>query len=254
MGFYKLFVNAGLPGAFGFAIIAITLLVRFLMSPFFKQQMETARKMKDIKPHLDKLQKQHKNDSKKLQSEQMKLYQEAGINPASGCLFALIQIPLFLGLYQTLQLFISSNSDAKLINQINEKLYYPFLHIDRFDPHFFGLNLAMSPSSSGGLWYLYLVPVATAGLQYWQTKVTLPDTSTPPKNELKKIDKDGKEEKEETSTADEFQKAMNTQMKYFFPLMIGYFAYSLPLGLSLYWNIMSLYSIIHHYYTHKAHT
>jgi YidC/Oxa1 family membrane protein insertase len=57
--------------------------------------------------------------------------------------------------------------------------------------------------------------------------------------------KDGKEK--EPSTAEDFQKAMNTQMRYFFPIMIGYFSYSLPVGLSLYWNIFSIFSIIQHY-------
>jgi len=83
--FYKVFLFIRLPGAFGFAIIALTAFVRLLFQPFFKRQMETASKMQELKPHLDKLSVKHKNDKKQLQQEQMKLYQQAGINPASGC-------------------------------------------------------------------------------------------------------------------------------------------------------------------------
>ncbi|CAN5171327.1 YidC/Oxa1 family membrane protein insertase [soil metagenome] len=253
VGFYKLFIQIGLPGAFGFAIIAITLSVRILMHPFFKQQMATAKKMKDIKPHLDHVQKKHKGDAKKLQAEQMRLYQEAGINPAAGCVFAVIQIPLFMGLYRTLQLFLSHGADGKAVQLINEKLYYPFLKIQSLDPHFFGLNLAISPSQ-GHAWGFYLVPLVTGGLQFLQNKVTMGDQApvAPKKDELKEITEDGKkEEKAPSSTADEFQKAMTTQMKYVFPVMIGYFSYSLPLGLSLYWNLFSLFSIIQYYSQHK---
>lgn len=243
VGFYKLFLSIGLPGAFGFAIIAITVAVRVILHPFFKKQMQTAKKMQDIKPHLDKLSKKHKNDAKKLQAEQMRLYQEAGINPAAGCLFAIIQIPLFIGLYQTLQLFLTTDKKIDVVKEINSDLYFPFLKIQSIDPHFFGLNLALSPSQTGNWMYL-LVPVITAALQYFQNKITLPQTPSVAEP------KDPKDKKE-PSTGEEFQKAMNTQMKYFFPVMIGYFSYTLPIGLSLYWNIFSIFSIIQHIHINK---
>jgi len=60
----------------------------------------------------------------------------------------------------------------------------------------------------------------------------------------------GKDGKKEPSSTDDFQKAMNTQMKYVFPFMIGWFALSMPAGLALYWNIFSVFSIIQ-YELHK---
>jgi YidC/Oxa1 family membrane protein insertase len=51
---------------------------------------------------------------------------------------------------------------------------------------------------------------------------------------------------EEKTTGEEFQKALNMQMKYIFPVMIGYFSYTLPIGMSLYWNAFSLFGIIQH--------
>lgn len=234
---YKGFQSVGLPGAFGFAIIGLTVLVRLLFHPFFKQQMETTHKMQKIKPHLDKLSEKHKKDPKKLQQEQLKLYQEAGINPASGCLFMIIQIPVFLALYNTLSLFLNNGSSAKLIGQINKALYLPALHIQSIDPWFLGINLASTPAK-GGHWAYYAVPVITALLQYLQVSVSTPMMS--PKTEKK----DGKKGEEKKDTASDFQSALNTQMKYVFPLMIGWFSYSLPIGLSLYWNIFSLFSIM----------
>ncbi len=236
----------GVPGAFGFAIISITLAIRFLMLPFFQKQIDTSRKMQEIKPELDKLQKKYKNDQKKLQQEQMKLYQSAGINPAAGCLVAIVQIPIFIGLYQTLQQFLHTGQDTLLINQINSKLYYPFLKINSaIDPHFLWINLTLSPSKGGNIFY-YLVPVITAGLQYLQNIYTMPQMPVKPAAEVvvEKDTKDPNKKPEEKSVSDEFQQAMNTQMKYFFPLMIGYFSYTLPIGLSLYWNLFSVFSIV----------
>lgn len=250
--FYDIFTSLGVPGAFGFAIIAITALLRGLMYPFFKQQLQTAKKMREIKPHLDKLNKKHKKDPQTLQKEQLRLYQEAGINPAGGCLFAIIQIPLLYGLYHTLQLFLTNDADGSIVKQINERLYHPALSIQSIDPTFFVYNLALAPGQAGQ-WYYYLLPVVTAVLQYYQTKVTMPDLGTPAKKDDSKDEKKdgkgskGKDEKHETEAADDFQRAMGTQMKYIFPIMIGYFSYTLPVGLSLYWNTFSIFSIAQHY-------
>ncbi len=233
--FYKLFLLIRLPGAFGFAIIALTVLVRVILHPFFSQQLETTRKMQELKPHLDRLSQKHKNDKSKLQQEQMKLYQQAGINPASGCLFMIIQIPVFIALYNTLQKFLLNGGGVKVLNEINHDAYFAFLKIQTIDPWFFGFNLALSPAKAH-LWYYYAIPVITAILQYLQVAVTTPPTPSAA------LVKDNKGEKKEET--EDFQKAMNTQMKFIFPAMIGWFSYTLPVGLSLYWNIFSLFSIM----------
>jgi YidC/Oxa1 family membrane protein insertase len=234
VGFYQLFSSIKLPGAFGFSIIALTLFVRGLLHPFFSQQMDTAGKMQEMKPQLDKLQDKYKKDPKKLQEEQLKLYQQAGINPASGCLFMIIQMPVFIALYQVLGKFLEINL-PKTLAQINGALYFGFLKINTIDPWFFGINLATTPQKGGSVFY-YAIPVITAVLQYQQVQTTTPATSSP----LAKAS-EGKDKKDDSG---DFQKAMNTQMKYIFPLMIGWFSLSMPIGLSLYWNIFSLFSII----------
>lgn len=242
MGFNKLFELAHIPGAFGFAIVALTLAVRGLLHPFFKQQMDTARKMQEIKPHLDRLGDKHKKDAKKLQEEQLKLYQEAGINPAAGCLFMVVQIPIFIALYQTLSLFFTPNIHTVVL-AINKVLYLSFLHVKVIDLWFLGLNLATTPQKANNVLY-YSIPVITAVLQYLQVKVSAPSMGMQsPAVATSQVDKGKKDEKKDSMGGD-FQKAMNTQMKYIFPLMIGWFSLSMPVGLSLYWNIFSLFSII----------
>lgn len=234
--------SLGTPGAFGFAIVLLTVGIRFLLHPFFKQQIHTARKMSEIKPHLDKLQAQHKQDPKRLQQEQLLLYKEHGLNPASGCLFLIIQIPIFIGLYSTLNLFLANGVGSKVIANINSVLYSEVIKINAaIDPQFFGFNLALTPQKAG-IWFYYLIPVLTGVLQYFQAVATTAKPAVASANKKALAGKDDKNKK--PNTAGDFQKAMNTQMKYVFPFMIGYFAFTLPVGLSLYWNIFSLFSIL----------
>jgi len=238
--FYKVFLYLRIPGAFGLSIITLTVLVRMILNPFFKQQLETAKKMQDLKPHLDRLSQKHKKEPQKLQQEQLKLYQQAGINPAAGCLFMIIQLPIFFALYQTLFTFFDPKHKlADVVKNVNNVvLYHPFLRITHsIDPWFFGFNLAMTPNKAG-VWYYYLIPVITGILQYFQVQSTM---VTSPPAEPAAITKTDDKKKDDSG---DFQKAMNTQMKYIFPLMIGWFSYTLPVGLSLYWNIFSLFSII----------
>jgi len=240
--FYKLFLFVKLPGAFGFAIIALTVAVRLLFQPFFQKQIETTKKMQELKPHLDNLSTKHKNDKKQLQAEQLKLYQQHGINPASGCLVMIIQLPIFIALYQTLNLFLANGQAGKTITAINNVLYLPILKIQSIDPWFFGLDLVKTPKQMG-TWLYLLVPLVTGILQYFQAQVSMPKASTTSLVVTKDgKDKDNKDKK--TNGQGDFQKAMNTQMKYMFPLMIGYFSYTLPVGLALYWNIFSIMGIM----------
>src|SRR3989344_3706295 len=238
--FYKLFMFLRIPGAFGFAIIALTVAVRLLFQPFFQKQIETAKKMQELKPHLDNLSAKHKNNQKQLQAEQLKLYQQHGINPASGCLVMIIQLPVFIALYNTLNLFLLNGHTEKTIMAINKVLYFSFLKIDSINSWFFGLDLVKSPKLAGA-WYYLLIPLITGILQYFQAQVSMPQASTTASVVQAQQNKD-KDKKPEGQG--DFQKAMNTQMKYMFPIMIGWFSYSLPIGLALYWNIFSIMGIM----------
>lgn len=240
---YQGFLLVKIPYAFGLAIISLTALIRLALHPFFHKQTVMARKMAQLKPRLDHLSKKHKDDKKKLQEEQLKLYKEMGVNPASGCLFALIQLPIFIALYQVLSLFFLKGGTEKLVGEINKIVYFPFLKITSINPWFFGVNLGVAPSHFKQYgWYYLLIPLLTAFLQYYQVRVSSM-TAVPSSAPSKETEEQPKNEAKKTDGGD-FQKAMNTQMKFILPLMIGWFSYTLPVGLSLYWNIFSLFSII----------
>ncbi len=80
----------------GLSIIVLTLLFRVLVWPLINMQTKSMVGMQELQPKLKKLQEKHKNDKQKLTEETMKLYKEAGVNPAGGCLPMLLQMPVFI--------------------------------------------------------------------------------------------------------------------------------------------------------------
>jgi len=152
-------------------------------------------------------------------------------------------MPVFIALYQVLGKFLEGHM-VKTVLEINKALYFSFLKFKTIDPWFFGINLVTTPEKAGSVFY-YLVPVITALLQYLQVQSSTPMVS-PVKVDDSKGSASAKTSADEAKKNDggDFQKAMNPQMKYIFPLMIGWFSMRMPIGLSLYWNIFSLFSII----------
>jgi YidC/Oxa1 family membrane protein insertase len=109
MGFFEIFAGAlaifyGLIPSFGLAIILLTLVVRALLLPLSIKQTKSMREMQVIQPEVKKIQQKYKNDRQKLNEETMKLYKEHGVNPFGGCLPLLMQMPLFIALYQVVRL------------------------------------------------------------------------------------------------------------------------------------------------------
>ncbi len=92
-------------GSWGLSIIVLTLIFRLLIWPLIATQTRSMAGMQQLQPKLQALQKKYKNDREKLTQETMKLYQEAGVNPAGGCLPIVLQMPLFIILWRVFSNF-----------------------------------------------------------------------------------------------------------------------------------------------------
>ena len=88
-------------GSYGLAIIILTVIIKILLYPLTKKQLESMRGMQEIAPKLKKLQEKHKDNPQLLQQKMIQLYQEAGVNPMAGCLPMLIQMPILMAMYYT---------------------------------------------------------------------------------------------------------------------------------------------------------
>lgn len=92
----------GWVGDYGLAIIALTLLIRLALLPLTLKQTKSMYELQRIQPKIQELQQKYKNDKEKLQEETLKFYQENKVNPFGGCLPMLLQMPIFIALYQML--------------------------------------------------------------------------------------------------------------------------------------------------------
>lgn len=90
----------------GVAIIILTILIRIIFFPLNHKSLKAMKKMADLAPEMEKLKKKYGKDPQKLQEEMMKLYAQAGANPLSGCLPILVQIPVFIALYNVLMVTV----------------------------------------------------------------------------------------------------------------------------------------------------
>ncbi len=92
----------GILGNFGFAILALTVIVKLLFYPLANKSYVSMAKMKKLQPQMEALRERFKDDKPRMQQELMQLYQKEKINPAAGCLPILVQIPVFFALYKVL--------------------------------------------------------------------------------------------------------------------------------------------------------
>ncbi len=100
--FYGIDYFFKLLGNYGLAIIAITICIRLVFFPLANFSFKSMAKMKVLQPEMVRLKELHKNDKMKLQQEMMALYKKEKVNPMSGCLPILVQIPVFFALYKVL--------------------------------------------------------------------------------------------------------------------------------------------------------
>ena len=87
----------------GLAIIIITLILRFIMFPFMQKQIKSSYKMQQFQPRMREIQERYAGDQQRQAEELQKVYAEIGFNPITGCLPLLIQMPIFVALFQVLQ-------------------------------------------------------------------------------------------------------------------------------------------------------
>lgn len=240
---YQMLNFMHIPYALGFSIILLTVVIRFVLYPLTHSQLKASKKMQELTPHLSRIKEKHKNDSKMLQQETMRLYKEHGVNPAAGCLPMIVQIPIIWALYSVLQKIVSLNNH-NIVSEINKIIYnVDFLKLTKpWDASFFGIPLGQNPSHLIKVMPLIiLIPVLTGVFQFIQSKMMINPVSKQVAENQKKPAKKGEKK------SDDFASAFQTQSLYIFPIMIGFFSYSFPIGLSLYWNTFTIFGILQQY-------
>lgn len=190
-------------GSYGVAIILLTAVVRSMIFPLSRKQAITAKRMQELAPQMASIKEKYKDDRERQGRETMDLYKQAGVNPFSGCLIAMIQLPVFMGLWQTL-----NNSVALR--------HAPFLYIDNLAAPDALFKFPQSIPFLGD--YFNILPLVSVILMYIQMKLFSP----PPANEEA-----------------EMQQKMFSVMMVFMSFMF----YKVPSGLGLYFITSSLWAL-----------
>lgn len=214
-------------GSLGWSIILLTILIRALLLPLvvpsMKKQVENRKKLKALKPQIDKLKQKFKADPMKLSQAQMALYKENNITLFSwGILLPFVQIIFLIALYQVLMRFLNGDSGVA----------YPI---------FYGFNLVEKDST-------YILIGLSVVSQLVLSVMLLPGLDRPdvvPDNsKSKKIQKANEKETDQQEMAEQ----VSQQMLFILPIMTGFFAFNFPSGVVLYWIATTIFSIGQQYF------
>ncbi len=233
----------------GWAIIVLTLLLKLLLYPVTKSQLESTAKMKKLQPQLEALKKKYPKNPQKLQEEQIKLYRKIGYNPL-GCFFSvLIPFPILIAIYQAIRVFSSGNVQGVyefvrlfLHEGTNIVINTKFLLVDLSKSY---LPLAKEQGYFALALIPYLVLAILTGIsQYLSVKYSSAANEPEKKKEdEKKSKKKKKDTKEATPDMSSMMKDMNKSMSFTFPLLTAFLALSIPAAVSLYWMVQSFATI-----------
>jgi YidC/Oxa1 family membrane protein insertase len=221
----------------GFAIIALTLVIKTILIPLFRQQIVSQRRMQMLQPELASINAKFKGNRTKISEETMRLYRERGVNPAAGCLPTVLQLFLLLPIYSV----ISQGLAATNITSALQVLGIPVLTglvcqapgtlqpcldpsiwwLGGLDAHvpeiLFSFPLPFFPQFG-----LSLLAVMSAFLQLIQTRMMTPRTNDP-------------------------QTASQQRILLFLPIISIFYGAILPAGLFIYWIVFTAYSIVQQY-------
>lgn len=227
IAFYKgLFSNLGL------AILGMTAFIRLVLYPLTVPALKMAEKQKRMQPKLNELKEKYKDDKERLTQEQLKLMKEAGINPALGCLPQIVQLIILIALYQVFIKVLHANG-AEITN-LNNLLYFDFLKLPTdavIGTKFLYLDLTKPDP-------YYVLPILSGVAQWAMTRIGRPAV-TPTG------------EKVEKGKSDDIMQNMQSQMGIIFPLMTVFIGLKLQSGLTLYWFVSVLLSVVQQWWVSR---
>lgn len=215
-----------IPGQdFGIAIILTTLLLKLVLLPLSRQQIESQKKLQELQPKIKALQHKYKDDKEKQTKAVMEFYKENKVNPFAGCLPLIIQLAFLIAIYRVL----INISQAGL--SVQDGSLYSFVANPGPINHLFLHIVDLSHPS-------YVFAILAALAQYYQTKIM--------------ILRQPKPEKQNGSDEPDFAQIMTKQMLIIGPALTLFIGFTFPAGLSLYWLVSTLFMIAQQEYILKT--
>lgn len=241
-------------GDFGVALILFTILIRFALLPLVKRQLHQVSAMRKLQPELNKIKKNTKGNKQLESVQMMELYKKNGVNPFRSIGILLIQLPIFIALYQVIQIFTLHR------NQITS-LTYGFLqnigpiktlieHPEQFNEKLLGV-VDLTAKALGGPnginMFLVVLAVIAAVTQYLMSKQTMPQqTSTKRIRDIMTEAADGKQ-----ADQGEMNAVVMGKMMKVLPFFMLFVMMSLPGALALYYATSNIVAVIQQHFILK---
>lgn len=225
-------------GDIGIAIIVLTLLIKTILIPLFRAQIVSQRRMQMLQPEIRALQLKYKGNRTKINEEQMRLYRERGVNPASGCLPSLLQLFLLLPIYSVISTGLAAPDISSALQFLGQHVLDiacqapgtlqpcidPTIHwLGNLDAHVPELLFKIpNPIITDPRFGLSGLALIAAILQLIQSRMMTPRTSDP-------------------------QTQSQQRIFMILPLFSLFYGWFLPAGLFIYWIVFTAYSIVQQY-------
>ncbi len=243
-------IYSAIPGGdFGIAIVIFTVLVRLCLWPLIKRQLHQVKAMRKLQPKLAQIKKEAKGNKQIESMRMMELYKEHGISPFRSIVTLLIQLPIFIALYQTIRIF-TTNRDL-----LSKYTYNIFEHIQpihnlianpsHFNENFLGfIDLTAQAISANGVnIFLIILGGLAAFTQYLMSRQTAPETNGRRIRDVMTEAADGKQADQSELNAIVMGKMTKVMPIFTFLIMIN-----LPGALVLYYAVSNLIGYLQQYF------
>ncbi|MFT4217801.1 MAG: membrane protein insertase YidC [Micropruina sp.] len=210
--------------AWALAIISLTVVIRTLLIPLFVRQIRSSRNMQQLGPQQKALQEKYGHDRERLGQETMKLYKEEGVNPMASCLPLLLQMPIFIALYQVLWNASQGHSIGVLTVEQSESLRNATIFGAKLSGIFWPLTDGFGPTQ-----VLCAILVISMTAVLFVTQLQLMRKNMPPE-----------------ALTGQFAQQQKI-MLYIFPFMYLFMGVNIPVGVLLYWLISNTWTMAQQY-------
>jgi YidC/Oxa1 family membrane protein insertase len=248
-----LFIYSVIPGAdFGIAIIIFTIIIRFLLYPLVVRQLHQVKAMRKLQPELKRIKAASKGNRQAESMQMLELYKQHGVKPFRSILMLLIQLPIFIALFQVIQIFTTHRDQIaeftygfmQNLQPVKDLLIDP----NNFNENFLGfVNLTEHALGQNGInFFLVLLALIAAYTQYIISKQTTPTTTT---KRLRDVLSEAGEGKQPDQA--ELNAVMMSKMLKFLPIMMFFIMMTLPGALALYYVTSNIFAAIQQHFILK---
>lgn len=241
-------------GDFGIALIIFTVLVRMALWPLVKRQLHQVTAMRKLQPELARIKKNAAGNKQLESAQMMDLYKKNGVNPFRSIGILLIQLPIFIAIYQVVQIFTVHRDQVsqytygflKGIQPIEEIIAHP----EHFNEKLFGfidLTAKALGGPNGFNIFLVMLAIIAAIAQYIMSKQTMPQN--PGKKRLRDIMSEASDGKKADQA--EMNAIVTGKMIKFLPFFMLFVMLNLPGALVLYYTVSNLVAVLQQRYILK---